>query len=83
MLNINKKNDLMKKFIMREHEIMDLIINIEFKKLLNDYDKITERYYLKYINVKYEKNYKNFKELINELFATERSAANNKPGGSC
>lgn len=65
MLNINKKKFL-KNSILKDHEIMDLILNIELNKK-DEYKDLTERYYLKYINSKYETNYKSFKEIINEV----------------
>jgi hypothetical protein len=68
MLNINKKNDLIKKLIIRDPEIMDLLISINNKQKLTTEDLMTERYYIRYINVKFDKHYSGFRELINQLF---------------
>lgn len=65
MLNIKKKLRLE---IYRERDILDLIISLEEKKNLTEHDKISERYYLKYINAKYNMNYKNLKNLIDDIF---------------
>jgi len=70
MLNINKKKELIKNNILKNNEIMDLIISINNNSVNSD-DRITERYYLKFINVKYNTFYKNFQEIIKDIFFNE------------
>ena len=55
--------------IYNNHELLDIM-----NKCLNNdsgpkspEDEITERYYIKYINIRYNKNFKNFKELLKSL----------------
>lgn len=64
---MNNKKDNIKKYLYNNHELLDLINKSISKENLTLEEEITERYYIKYINIKYKKKYKNFKELESDL----------------
>jgi hypothetical protein len=62
MLNMKIKN-----YIYSITELMDLILLFEQKKL-RGYDNIIVMNYLKHINAKFDKYYKNLDDMINDIF---------------